>query len=161
MIFMVSPEMTRQVGGRICDSWAVAQHVASPSSVTLYDCAVGHPDCSHCQAANGSLSCLWCGDGQPSCRYGPLCPPDAVEQLCPTPTIDMVRLSLCSSWLPHPQGPCLHCPILPPCQAACLRLPAPSSLVQTFFSSWLTGHHHCRMGCGFGGPYLPSFSATD
>ncbi|XP_076418191.1 plexin-B3 isoform X6 [Peromyscus maniculatus bairdii] len=59
--------------------------------VTLYDCAVGHPDCSHCQAANGSLSCLWCGDGQPSCRYGPLCPPDTVEQLCPTPTIDVIE----------------------------------------------------------------------
>uniref|UniRef100_A0A8C5P0T2 Plexin-B3 n=1 Tax=Jaculus jaculus TaxID=51337 RepID=A0A8C5P0T2_JACJA len=59
--------------------------------VTLYDCAVGHPDCSHCQAANGSLSCLWCGDGQPACRYGPLCPPEAVEQLCPTPTIDSIE----------------------------------------------------------------------
>nr|XP_021512074.1 plexin-B3 isoform X4 [Meriones unguiculatus] len=59
--------------------------------VTLYDCAMGHPDCSHCQAANESLSCLWCGDGQPACRYGPLCPPGAVEQLCPTPSIDVIE----------------------------------------------------------------------
>ncbi|XP_063136231.1 plexin-B3 isoform X4 [Rattus norvegicus] len=59
--------------------------------VTLYDCAMGHPDCSHCQAANGSLSCLWCGDGQPACRYGPLCPPGAVEQLCPIPSIDVIE----------------------------------------------------------------------
>uniref|UniRef100_A0A8C0WEU9 Plexin-B3 n=5 Tax=Castor canadensis TaxID=51338 RepID=A0A8C0WEU9_CASCN len=59
--------------------------------VTLYDCAVGHPDCSHCQAANESLSCLWCSDGQPACRYGPLCPPGAVEQLCPTPRIDSIE----------------------------------------------------------------------
>nr|XP_031527293.1 plexin-B3 isoform X2 [Vicugna pacos] len=59
--------------------------------VTLYDCAVGHPDCSHCQAANGSLGCLWCSQGQPACRYGPLCPPGAVELLCPMPSIDTVE----------------------------------------------------------------------
>ncbi|XP_049727979.1 plexin-B3 isoform X3 [Elephas maximus indicus] len=55
--------------------------------VTLYDCAVGHPDCSHCQAANGSLGCLWCRHSQPACRYGPLCPPGAALQLCPRPSI--------------------------------------------------------------------------
>ncbi|XP_012589946.1 PREDICTED: plexin-B3 isoform X2 [Condylura cristata] len=59
--------------------------------VTLYDCAVGHPDCSHCQAANGSLGCRWCGHDQPACRYGPLCPPEAVESLCPTPSINTVE----------------------------------------------------------------------
>ncbi|MBZ3872985.1 Plexin-B3 [Sciurus carolinensis] len=59
--------------------------------VILYDCAVGHPDCSHCQAANRSLGCLWCGDGQPTCRYGPLCPPGAVELLCPMPSIDTIE----------------------------------------------------------------------
>ncbi|XP_023376420.1 plexin-B3 [Pteropus vampyrus] len=59
--------------------------------VTLYDCAVGHPDCSHCQAANGSLGCLWCSHGQPACRYGPLCPPGAVELLCPMPSIDTIE----------------------------------------------------------------------
>eukprot|EP00069_Balaena_mysticetus_P006685 bmy_18759T0 len=59
--------------------------------VTLYDCAVGHPDCSHCQAANGSLGCLWCSHDQPTCRYGPLCPPGAVEPLCPTPSIDSIE----------------------------------------------------------------------
>lgn len=51
---------------------------------------MGHPDCSHCQAANGSLGCVWCSHGQPTCRYGPLCPPGAVELLCPTPSIDTV-----------------------------------------------------------------------
>ncbi|XP_069319529.1 plexin-B3 [Eulemur rufifrons] len=59
--------------------------------VTLYDCAVGHPDCSHCQAANGSLGCLWCSDGQPACRYGPLCAPGAVQLLCPIPSIDVIE----------------------------------------------------------------------
>ncbi|XP_057574839.1 plexin-B3 isoform X2 [Hippopotamus amphibius kiboko] len=59
--------------------------------VTLYDCAVGHPDCSHCQAANSSLGCLWCSHEQPACRYGPLCPPGAVEPLCPTPSIDTIE----------------------------------------------------------------------
>ncbi|KAM5289927.1 plexin-B3 isoform 3-T3 [Glossophaga mutica] len=59
--------------------------------VILYDCAVGHPDCSHCQAANRSLDCLWCSHGQPACLYGPLCPPGAVELLCPTPSIDTIE----------------------------------------------------------------------
>ncbi|XP_077745772.1 plexin-B3 isoform X2 [Canis aureus] len=59
--------------------------------VTLYDCAVGHPDCSRCQAANGSLGCVWCSHRQPACRYGPLCPPEAVELLCPSPRIDRIE----------------------------------------------------------------------
>ncbi|XP_012668644.1 plexin-B3 [Otolemur garnettii] len=59
--------------------------------VTLYDCAVGHPDCSHCQAANGSLGCLWCNEGQPACRYGPLCAPGTVQLLCPMPSIDAIE----------------------------------------------------------------------
>uniref|UniRef100_G1RSY4 Plexin B3 n=1 Tax=Nomascus leucogenys TaxID=61853 RepID=G1RSY4_NOMLE len=59
--------------------------------VILYNCATGHPDCSHCQAANRSLGCLWCADGQPACRYGPLCPLGAVELLCPAPSIDAVE----------------------------------------------------------------------
>uniref|UniRef100_A0A8C9P095 Plexin-B3 n=1 Tax=Spermophilus dauricus TaxID=99837 RepID=A0A8C9P095_SPEDA len=45
------------------------------------------------------LGCLWCGDGQPTCRYGPLCPPGAVEPLCPMPSIYMVSHS--------PSGPLL------------------------------------------------------
>ncbi|XP_007955389.1 plexin-B3 [Orycteropus afer afer] len=60
---------------------------ADPLYVTLYDCAMGHPDCSRCQAANRSLGCLWCGHSQPACRYGPLCPPGATQQLCPKPLI--------------------------------------------------------------------------
>ncbi|XP_055964650.1 plexin-B3 [Sorex fumeus] len=59
--------------------------------VTLYDCSVGRPDCSHCQAAPSSLGCQWCSHGSPACRYGPLCPPDAVEPLCPQPSIYMVE----------------------------------------------------------------------
>lgn len=73
---------------------------AWPFLVTLYDCAVGHPDCSHCQAANGSLGCLWCADGQPACRYGPLCPPGSVELLCPMPSIDKVSHSQARPLLP-------------------------------------------------------------
>ncbi|XP_004598952.2 plexin-B3 [Ochotona princeps] len=59
--------------------------------VTLYDCTVGHPDCSHCQGANGSLGCVWCGGSQPACRYGPLCPQGAEEHLCPAPSIDEIE----------------------------------------------------------------------
>ncbi|XP_060038552.1 plexin-B3 isoform X3 [Erinaceus europaeus] len=59
--------------------------------VTLYDCTVDHPDCSRCQAANASLGCRWCSHGQPACRYGPLCPPRAVEVSCPAPSIESVE----------------------------------------------------------------------
>ncbi|XP_058390946.1 plexin-B3 [Diceros bicornis minor] len=74
-------------------TWGKGQRLDNtrPLHVTLYDCAVGHPDCSHCQAANRSLGCLWCSHGQPTCRYGPLCPPGAVELLCPTPSIDTIE----------------------------------------------------------------------
>uniref|UniRef100_G1TBT6 Plexin-B3 n=1 Tax=Oryctolagus cuniculus TaxID=9986 RepID=G1TBT6_RABIT len=89
---MVSPGTARLLGcrGGVHGAGAASQCPACPSLVTLYDCAVGHPDCSHCQAANGSLGCVWCGAGQPACRYGPLCPPGAVQGLCPTPSIDAV-----------------------------------------------------------------------
>ncbi|XP_049623424.1 plexin-B3 isoform X2 [Suncus etruscus] len=59
--------------------------------VTLYDCSVGRPDCSHCQAAPPSLGCQWCRHGSPACRYGPLCPPDAIQHLCPQPSIHTVE----------------------------------------------------------------------
>lgn len=59
--------------------------------VTLYDCAVDHPDCSRCLAANASLGCRWCSHGQPSCRYGPLCPPHTVAVSCPAPSIESVE----------------------------------------------------------------------
>ncbi|XP_027701586.1 plexin-B3 isoform X3 [Vombatus ursinus] len=59
--------------------------------VTLYDCTVGHEDCSHCQAAARNLSCVWCGQGRPACNYRPLCPPEAVESLCPLPSIHLIK----------------------------------------------------------------------
>lgn len=84
--------------------------------MTLYDCAVGHPDCSRCQAANRSLGCLWCSHGRPGCRYGPLCPPGAVELLCPTPSIDAVSPQpLCPP--PTAPWPTLSPPPRPPCRA--------------------------------------------
>ncbi|XP_042523487.1 plexin-B3 [Dipodomys spectabilis] len=74
-------------------TWGEVQRLdnAQAIHVTLYDCTVGHPDCSHCQAANRSLGCLWCSNGQPACRYGPLCPPGSVEHVCPTPSIDAIE----------------------------------------------------------------------
>uniref|UniRef100_F6Q5G2 Plexin-B3 n=1 Tax=Ornithorhynchus anatinus TaxID=9258 RepID=F6Q5G2_ORNAN len=59
--------------------------------VTLYDCTVGHEDCSHCQAANKNYDCVWCGLGTPSCLYRSLCHPDAIESLCPTPIIRLIE----------------------------------------------------------------------
>ncbi|XP_037677178.1 plexin-B3 isoform X3 [Choloepus didactylus] len=75
--------VTRDEGQRLDN--AAALHV------TLYDCAAGHPDCSHCQAANRSLGCLWCSHDRPACRYGPLCPPGAAEPLCPMPSIHSIE----------------------------------------------------------------------
>ncbi|XP_007507041.2 plexin-B3 isoform X1 [Monodelphis domestica] len=60
-------------------------------NVTLYDCTVGHEDCSHCQAADKNLSCVWCSQGRPTCSYRPLCPPETVESLCPLPSIHLIK----------------------------------------------------------------------
>uniref|UniRef100_A0A7M4FHN9 Plexin-B1 n=1 Tax=Crocodylus porosus TaxID=8502 RepID=A0A7M4FHN9_CROPO len=59
------------------------------SPVTLYNCSVGHADCSRCQTADPKYSCVWCGGEQPSCIFRESCR-EEVEDLCPAPLIHSV-----------------------------------------------------------------------
>uniref|UniRef100_A0A7M4FID7 Plexin-B1 n=1 Tax=Crocodylus porosus TaxID=8502 RepID=A0A7M4FID7_CROPO len=59
------------------------------SAVTLYNCSVGHADCSRCQTADPKYSCVWCGGEQPSCIFRESCR-EEVEDLCPAPLIHSV-----------------------------------------------------------------------
>ncbi|XP_069501478.1 plexin-B3 isoform X1 [Ambystoma mexicanum] len=58
--------------------------------VILYNCLVGHSDCSHCQASDAKYSCAWCGEGQEArCLYRESCPVEPAG-VCPTPFIDSI-----------------------------------------------------------------------
>uniref|UniRef100_A0A670ZBX8 Plexin-B1 n=1 Tax=Pseudonaja textilis TaxID=8673 RepID=A0A670ZBX8_PSETE len=59
------------------------------SSVTLYNCSVGHLDCSRCQTADAKYSCVWCGGEQPSCLFQDSCK-EEVADTCPAPLIHAV-----------------------------------------------------------------------
>lgn len=79
------------------------------SAVTLYNCSVGHADCSRCQTADPKYSCVWCGGEQPSCIFRESCR-EEVEDLCPAPLIHSVSNPcsvVCGS-----AGPRRVCPIL-------------------------------------------------
>ncbi|KAL7986274.1 hypothetical protein Chor_011440 [Crotalus horridus] len=54
--------------------------------VTLYNCSVGHLDCSRCQTADAKYSCVWCGGEQPSCLFQDSCK-EEVADTCPAPLI--------------------------------------------------------------------------
>ncbi|XP_019360442.1 PREDICTED: plexin-B1 isoform X1 [Gavialis gangeticus] len=62
---------------------------AADLHVTLYNCSVGHADCSRCQTADPKYSCVWCGGEQPSCIFRESCR-EEVEDLCPAPLIHSV-----------------------------------------------------------------------
>nr|XP_033782092.1 plexin-B1 [Geotrypetes seraphini]XP_033782094.1 plexin-B1 [Geotrypetes seraphini]XP_033782095.1 plexin-B1 [Geotrypetes seraphini]XP_033782096.1 plexin-B1 [Geotrypetes seraphini] len=57
--------------------------------VTLYNCSVGHLDCSRCQTADPKYDCVWCGGEQPSCVFQESCA-DAIEDTCPAPLIHSI-----------------------------------------------------------------------
>ncbi|XP_063147479.1 plexin-B1 [Candoia aspera] len=57
--------------------------------VTLYDCSVGHLDCSRCQTADAKYNCVWCGGEQPSCLFQGSCK-EEVADTCPAPLIHAV-----------------------------------------------------------------------
>uniref|UniRef100_A0A8C5SX68 Plexin B1 n=1 Tax=Laticauda laticaudata TaxID=8630 RepID=A0A8C5SX68_LATLA len=59
------------------------------SHVTLYNCSVGHLDCSRCQTADAKYSCVWCGGEQPSCLFQDSCK-EEVADTCPAPLIHAV-----------------------------------------------------------------------
>ncbi|KAM9327228.1 plexin-B1 [Gastrophryne carolinensis] len=54
--------------------------------VILYNCSVGHSDCSRCQTAAEKYNCVWCGGEHPSCMYQESCT-EEVEGTCPPPRI--------------------------------------------------------------------------
>ncbi|XP_068110109.1 plexin-B1 isoform X3 [Hyperolius riggenbachi] len=58
--------------------------------VTLYNCSVGHADCSRCQTADHKYNCVWCGGEHPSCMYRESCT-EEVEGTCPAPLIHSIE----------------------------------------------------------------------
>ncbi|XP_073500882.1 plexin-B1 isoform X1 [Phyllobates terribilis] len=58
--------------------------------VTLYNCSVGHADCSRCQTADPKYNCVWCGGEHPSCMYQESCT-EEVEGTCPAPLIHSIE----------------------------------------------------------------------
>ncbi|XP_075039567.1 plexin-B1 isoform X2 [Mixophyes fleayi] len=58
--------------------------------VILYNCSVGHSDCSRCQTADHKYNCVWCGGESPSCMYRESCT-EEVEGTCPAPLIHSIE----------------------------------------------------------------------
>uniref|UniRef100_A0A8C0JAX5 Plexin B1 n=1 Tax=Chelonoidis abingdonii TaxID=106734 RepID=A0A8C0JAX5_CHEAB len=56
------------------------------SAVTLYNCSMGHSDCSRCQTADSKYNCVWCGGERPSCIFRGSCTEEIVD-ICPAPLI--------------------------------------------------------------------------
>uniref|UniRef100_A0A8C2SCM3 Sema domain-containing protein n=1 Tax=Capra hircus TaxID=9925 RepID=A0A8C2SCM3_CAPHI len=60
--------------------------------VVLYDCSVGHEDCSRCQTALPQYGCVWCKGERPQCMAREACgEAEAVVTQCPAPVIHSVE----------------------------------------------------------------------
>ncbi|XP_053455377.1 plexin-B1 isoform X2 [Nycticebus coucang] len=60
--------------------------------VVLYDCSVGHGDCSRCQTAMPQYGCVWCEEESPRCVAREACiKAEAVATQCPAPLIHLVE----------------------------------------------------------------------
>ncbi|XP_076985529.1 plexin-B1 [Tamandua tetradactyla] len=60
--------------------------------VVLYDCSVGHGDCSRCQTATPQYDCVWCEGEHPRCVAQEACgKAEAVATQCPAPLIHSVE----------------------------------------------------------------------
>ncbi|KAI5768807.1 PLXNB1 [Gulo gulo luscus] len=60
--------------------------------VVLYDCSVGHGDCSRCQTARPQYGCVWCKGERPRCVAQEACgETEAVATQCPAPLIHLVE----------------------------------------------------------------------
>ncbi|EQB77103.1 plexin-B1 [Camelus ferus] len=60
--------------------------------VVLYDCSVGHEDCSRCQTAMPQYGCVWCKGERPRCVAREACgKAEAVVSQCPAPLIHSVE----------------------------------------------------------------------
>ena len=63
----------------------------STPAVVLYDCSVGHEDCSRCQTALPQYGCVWCKGERPQCMAREACgEAEAVVTQCPAPVIHSV-----------------------------------------------------------------------
>uniref|UniRef100_U3EZA2 Plexin-B1 n=1 Tax=Callithrix jacchus TaxID=9483 RepID=U3EZA2_CALJA len=76
--------------------WAGRLRVDSAEGlhVVLYDCSVGHGDCSHCQTAMPQYGCVWCEGEHPRCVTREACgeaETEAVATQCPAPLIHSVE----------------------------------------------------------------------
>lgn len=58
------------------------------SLVVLYNCSVGHGDCSRCQTAMPQYGCVWCEGEHPRCVAREAChEAETVATQCPAPLI--------------------------------------------------------------------------
>ncbi|KAM5292343.1 plexin-B1 isoform 2-T2 [Ctenodactylus gundi] len=74
--------------------WAGRLRVDSADGlhVVLYDCSVGHEDCSRCQTAMPQYGCVWCKGEQPRCVAREACgEAETVATQCPAPLIYSVE----------------------------------------------------------------------
>nr|XP_044992908.1 plexin-B1 [Jaculus jaculus]XP_044992909.1 plexin-B1 [Jaculus jaculus]XP_044992910.1 plexin-B1 [Jaculus jaculus]XP_044992911.1 plexin-B1 [Jaculus jaculus]XP_044992912.1 plexin-B1 [Jaculus jaculus]XP_044992914.1 plexin-B1 [Jaculus jaculus]XP_044992915.1 plexin-B1 [Jaculus jaculus]XP_044992916.1 plexin-B1 [Jaculus jaculus] len=74
--------------------WAGGLRVDSADGlhVVLYDCSVGHGDCSRCQTATPQYGCVWCEEELPRCVAREACSEaGAVATQCPAPLIHAVE----------------------------------------------------------------------
>ncbi|XP_064155428.1 plexin-B1 isoform X1 [Anguilla rostrata] len=70
----------------------VVHHVDSPQDlhVYLYNCSVGHSDCSRCHTAEQKWGCVWCQGSPTSCLYNESCTGQII-QTCPAPVIHSIE----------------------------------------------------------------------
>lgn len=67
-------------------------HFVPAVLVVLYDCSVGHGDCSRCQTAMPQYDCVWCEGEHPRCVAREACnEAETVATQCPAPLIHSVR----------------------------------------------------------------------
>ncbi|EMP30067.1 Plexin-B1 [Chelonia mydas] len=88
------------------------QHLRVDSAVdlyvTLYNCSMGHSDCSRCQTADSKYNCVWCGGQQPNCIFRGSCT-EEIADVCPAPLIysNPDLKSIAPSQGPKAGGTCL------------------------------------------------------
>ncbi|KYO26306.1 plexin-D1 [Alligator mississippiensis] len=136
---------------------------AADLHVTLYNCSVGHADCSRCQTADPKYSCVWCGGEQPSCIFRESCR-EEVEDLCPAPLIHSVyplsgpveggtRITIAGSNLGRKHQDIAETVTVAgiPCTVDALQYEISSSIVCTTGSSWTERAGHVAVEVPGGG----------
>ncbi|XP_008056443.1 plexin-B1 [Carlito syrichta] len=86
----LQPEL--RVGLFLCRAGRLRVDRAEGLHVVLYDCSVGHGDCSRCQTAMPQYGCVWCEREHPRCVAQEACgETEAVATQCPAPLIHSVE----------------------------------------------------------------------